>query len=157
MRTFHPVRSRYRMPHCLPTPGIECKLLSALTLRISLGRPLPFFSPYPVPGTLGVNLFSQSASQRSKVFSNPYIFPPFCVIPHVCRFLQEQGLSFTICVPDKRPRPYWWPLIQARAAGALLLGRRGTQAAVLAPSSTGFSANWLLPWDFWVFHLPSLS
>lgn len=37
--------------------------------------PLPFFFPYLVPGTLGVNLFSQSIGEHPSVYSNPYEQP----------------------------------------------------------------------------------
>ena len=111
------------------------------------------FTVNHVPGTLGVNLFAQSPFAHPVVFSNLYVFPAFCLFPHVCRFLQEQGITFTICVPDKRPRPSWWPCIQAKAAGSLLLGLNGSRGVVLPPSSQGFFKNWPLPWDLWVFRV----
>lgn len=40
------------------------------------GSPLPFFSPYPLPGSSGVNLFAQRPDNHGCLFSNPYVFPP---------------------------------------------------------------------------------
>ena len=40
------------------------------------GSPLPFFSPYPLPGSSGVNLFAQRPGNHGCLFSNPYVFPP---------------------------------------------------------------------------------
>lgn len=40
------------------------------------GFPLSFFSPYPLPGSSGVNLFAQRPDNHGCLFSNPYVFPP---------------------------------------------------------------------------------
>ena len=45
------------------------------------GKPLPFFSESPLVNAFGVNMFAQSpAFYGSAVFSNPYVFPPICLI-----------------------------------------------------------------------------
>ena len=40
------------------------------------GSSLPFFSPFPVSGSLGVNVFAQSLSRQRDLFANPYAFSP---------------------------------------------------------------------------------
>ena len=40
------------------------------------GSPLPFFSPYPLPGSSGVNLVAQRPDNHGCLFSKPYVFPP---------------------------------------------------------------------------------
>ena len=76
------------------------------------GQPLPFFSPYPIVGALGVNMFAQLPSYHGGAFSNPYVFPPIVLIPQVLRYLSGLGLNYTLVTPDIRPRRFWWPLLQ---------------------------------------------
>lgn len=52
------------------------------------GSPLPFFSPYPVPGSSGVNLFAQRPYNHGHLFSNPYVFPPLFSFPRSCVLLK---------------------------------------------------------------------
>ena len=52
------------------------------------GSPLPFFSPYPVPGSSGVNLFSQRPYNHGHLFSNPYVFPLLFSFPRSCVLLK---------------------------------------------------------------------
>ena len=51
----------------LPSSNLQCALD---------GSPLPFFSPYPLPGSSVVNLFAQRPDNHGCLFSNPYVFPP---------------------------------------------------------------------------------
>ena len=62
------------------------------------GSPLPFFSPYPVPGSSGVNLFAQRPYNHGHLFSNPYVFPPIILIPQVLHFVKSQSFPRTIVV-----------------------------------------------------------
>ena len=49
------------------------------------GTPLPFFSPFPVAGATGVNLFAQDpAHHPSSLFRNPYVFPPLFWLASYC-------------------------------------------------------------------------
>ena len=112
---------------------------------------LPFFSPYPVSGAAGVNIFAQISHAPPKLFSNPYVFPPICLIPQVLRFFKSHSLRCTFVVPDIRPRQFWWPLLQTHCS--LLLGSKGTTGIVLLPSNTGFSSACPLPWDLWAFQI----
>ena len=118
------------------------------------GSLLPFFSPYPVPGSSGVNLFAQRPYNHGHLFSNPYVFPPIILIPQVLRFVKSQSFPCTIVVPDIRPRKFWWPLLQSYSS--FQLAPKGTLGMVLPPSSEGFSPRWPLPWDLWVFRIDPL-
>ena len=48
------------------------------------GSPLPFFSPYPLPGSSGVNLFAQRPDNHGCLFSKPYVFPPLFLSHRFC-------------------------------------------------------------------------
>ncbi|CAH3174858.1 unnamed protein product [Porites evermanni] len=75
------------------------------------GSPLPPFTPFPTPGSRGVNVFAQDLASQE----NAYVFPPFILVGPLLRFLDKALFSFTIVVPKLSPLPYWWPVIQARA------------------------------------------
>ena len=65
------------------------------------GEPLPFFSESPLVNALGVNMFAQSpAFYGPVVFSNPYIFPPICLIPKVFKYLNSLKLPYTLVAPE---------------------------------------------------------
>ena len=105
------------------------------------GSPLPFFAPYPVPGCSGVNLFAQNLfDDDNGIFSNPYVFPPIFLISPLLPFLF-------------RDRKFWWPLLRASASSPFFLAPKGTVGALLVPAKDGFSSQWSLPWDFWVFQV----
>lgn len=116
------------------------------------GNPLPFVSPYPTPGCSGVNIFAQSPQTRPDLFVKPYVFPPIALLAQVFKFLQRFGVAFTMCVPDVQPRRCWWPSIKGQASDSFVLARKGSCGIVLPPSPEGFSCDWPLPWDLWVFH-----
>ena len=118
------------------------------------GSPLPFFSPYPVPGSSGVNLFAQRPYNHDNLFSNPYVFPPIILIPRVLRFVKSKSVPCTIVVPDICPRKFWWPLLQSYSS--FQLAPMGTLGMVLPASSEEFSPRWPLPWDLWVFRIDPL-
>jgi len=119
------------------------------------GSPLPFFSPYPVPGSSGVNLFDKRPYNHGHFFSNSYVLPPIILIPQVSRFVKSESFPCTIGVPDIRPQKFLWPLLQSYSS--LQLAPRGTLGMVLPISSEGFSPRWPLSWDFWVFRIVPLS
>ena len=99
---------------------------------------LPFFSPHQALGCHGVNLFSQSPNLHPPLLSsNPYVFPPICVIANVPRFPFSVRVPFTIVVPDVQPR-FWWPLLQHSSPSSLLIARKGEFGALRPPSKSGF-------------------
>lgn len=119
-----------------------------------VGNALPFFSESPLANSLGVNVFAQSPDLYSpEVFTNPYVFPPICLIPHVFKYLNSLQLPYTMVIPDVRPRCFWWPLLISACSSSHLLATRGTTGALLVPSKNGFSDEWPIPWDLWVFRI----
>ena len=107
------------------------------------GSPLPFFSPHPTPGSSGVNVFAQRPANHNDLFSNPYVFPPIVLIPHILRFIKSQSFPCTVVIPDVRPRKFWWPLLQSFTS------------FLLAPWYAGCSSPSLLP-GFFLLLAPSL-
>ena len=75
------------------------------------GSPLLFFSPFPVPGSAGVNLFAQLPRRLPLLLTNPYFFLPIVLIPEVLRFITCLSFSCTLVVPGLRPRKFWWSLL----------------------------------------------
>jgi len=71
------------------------------------GSPLPFFSPHPTPGSSGVNAFAQLLANHNDLFSNPYVFPPIVLIPHILQFIKSQSFPCTVVIPDVRPHKFW--------------------------------------------------
>ena len=50
-------------------------------------------------------MFAQSlAFYGPAVFSNPYVFPPICLILKVFKYLNSLKLPYTLVVPDVIPR-----------------------------------------------------
>ena len=102
--------------------SVDFMALPSNVMRYSTGVMLPFFSPHPSPGCSGVKVFSQSPDfHPPQLFSNPYVFPPICLIPNVLRFLSSFRVSFTIVVPDVRPRCFWWALLPHCSPSSLFL------------------------------------
>ena len=135
--------------------SIDLMALDSNTQNGKDGTPLPHFSPYPTPGSSGVNLFAQDLSNpvSDPRLRNPYVFPPIILIGPVLRLLLEFGLPCTIIVPDIRPRRFWWPTLNHVAHASFRLASRGQQSAVLTPSKGGFCGKFSLPWDLWAFRV----
>ena len=55
-------------------------------MKDASGRDLSFFSPFPMQGSSGVNIFSQDLSP----YENYYVFPPFVLIGPLLRFFQAK-------------------------------------------------------------------
>ena len=88
--------------------SVDLMALPSNVMRSSTGVMLPFFSPHPTPGCSGVNVFSQSPYiHPPQLSSNPYVFPPICLIPNVLCFSSSFRVSFTIVVSGVRPRRFW--------------------------------------------------
>ena len=117
------------------------------------GTPLPHFSPTPLPGSAGVNIFAQHLNSQE----NYYVFPTFSLISPLLRFLfQEVGrpLRCTIIVPKLMPLPPWWSLLMSLASSMQCLAVTGDLNAVLVPSKQGFIPSRTgLPYDLFVARL----
>ena len=73
------------------------------------GLALPHFTPCGSPHSKGINLLAEGEHD----LSNMYVFPPFCLIGPVLRFVSQCRRPFTIVVPGGHPRAYWWPKLMA--------------------------------------------
>ena len=115
-----------------------------------LGRPLPHFTPYPSPGSIGVNSLAQDLTQFSTVImmQHPYVFPPNVLVCPVLRFPQSYRQPCTAVVLDTYPRKYWWPLLQRFSRKAQKLAGAGDSQALLSPSKEGWSGESGIPGDF---------
>ncbi|KAK3730737.1 hypothetical protein QZH41_016113, partial [Actinostola sp. cb2023] len=93
--------------------SIDLMALDSNTQDGKDGKPLPHFTPYPMPGSSGVDIFAQdlSSPESDPLLRNLYVFPPIILIGPVIRLLQENNCSSTIVIPDVRPRRYWWPTL----------------------------------------------
>ena len=118
------------------------------------GKPLPFFSESPLVNALGVNVFAQSPNlYRPEIFSNPYVFPPICLIPKVFKYLNSLKLPYTLVVLEVIPRRFWWPLLLSACSSSSLLASKGASGVLLTPSRDGILGDRPIPWDLWVFRI----
>ena len=117
---------------------------------MSLDSRLSYFSPWPTPGSAGVNIVAQSLSTHD----NAYVFHPVVLIGPVFRFLQSLKRGLTLVIPDIFP---WWPMVRGRASDKLLLGTTSQHVVLLFPSREGVFVSKPLPWDLWAFRLNNLA
>ena len=116
--------------------------------RDRVGRPLPHFTPYPIPGSAGVDVFSQDLQNCDGLEINAYCFPPFALIHALLCFLQKAIM--TVVVPGQFPRPSWWPTIVAMSSRGVILAKKGAWEGLLTSTKHGFRQIRLL-FDLWVF------
>ena len=102
------------------------------------GNPLKHFTPYPTPGSSGVNVFNQDLSVCDGDRVNAYVFPPFALIGPLLRFLISVDAVVTVVVPLMSPLPGWWPLLNAVSSNNVLVAEKGSLDALLLPSKDGF-------------------
>ena len=135
--------------------GHTCDLmaLDSNAMLDRLGRPVPHFTPFPSPGSIGVNLLAQDLTQFSTVMQRPYVFPPNVLVGPVLRFLQSYRQPCTVVVLDTYPRKYWWPLLQRFSRKAQKLAGAGDSQALLSPSKKGWSGESGIPADLWAFQI----
>ena len=101
-------------------------------------RPLRFFSPFPVPGSAGVDVFSQRPPSGTL-----YAFPPFVMVPALVGLLAEWGaLSVVLVLPTgSLLSSSWYPRLSPYIADRLRLAGPADQDVVLLPSAKGFIPN----------------
>ena len=85
------------------------------------------------------------------LFTNPYVFPLIVLIPEVLRFITCLSFSYTLVVPDLRPRKFWWSLL-APFEG-YLLALKGAKGVVLTNNSCRILRNVAFALDLWVFRI----
>jgi hypothetical protein len=99
------------------------------------GIPLPHFMAHSV---IYVNLFAEGLADESLDMRNPYVFPPFCLIAAVLKFLLQFRIPLTMVVPDSFPRQVWWPSVLGYSSRIMQLCTPGDTSALLFPSKSGF-------------------
>ena len=133
--------------------GHSCDLmaLDSNSMKDYSGNPLPHFTPYPSPDSLGVNFFAQDLSSHSSHLQRPYVFPPLLLIGPVLRFLQSHNQACTMLILDVYPRKYWWPALQRASRRAYKLASKGDTDALLVPTRDGWKPHPGLPGDLLAF------
>jgi len=135
--------------------GHSCDLMALDSNAMSnrLGCPLPHFTPYPSPCSIGVNLLAQDLTQFFPVMQHPYFLLPDVLVGPVLRVFQSFGQSCTVVVLDTYPRKYLWPLLQRFSRKALKLAGAGDSQALLFPSKKGWSSDSGILGDLWAFQI----
>jgi hypothetical protein len=116
------------------------------------GHPLPHFTPFPTPGSAGVNLFTQCPKTTPAFWDNPYVFPPFSLVGPVVRFLLPFHIPFTIIVPVPCPKPVWWPILKAVSYDSVSLGSKNDNTTILSPTKQGMMP-FPCPTEIWMFRV----
>ena len=96
------------------------------------------FTPYPTPGSAGINVFNIDLRKCDGVKANVYVFPPFGLIFPLLRFLLTQDAVVTLVVPRLSPLPVWWPILHGLSQRMIVLARKGCQDALFSPTKQGF-------------------
>ena len=103
------------------------------------GRSLPFFSPFPIAGCAGVDVFSQRAPRGVS-----YAFPPFVMILPLIGLLEEWGDVCAILVlpfDSFSAPPSWFSRLSPFILEIMPLVSKTDIGSVLFPSSGGFAPN----------------
>ncbi|KAK6166999.1 hypothetical protein SNE40_022182 [Patella caerulea] len=129
-------------PHTLDLMALDSNCMTGLD-----GSPLKHYTPFETPLSDGVNVFAQIITDDE----NPYVFPPFNLIPSILNLLEEQSIDCTVVVPALSPIPAWFPKLARFCQEAHLLAYKGDKSVLLYPSKSGFKPDKLgLPWNLWV-------
>ena len=146
-KLWHQVETLYG-PHTF-----DLMALDSNAKRDAAGTPLPHYTPYPLPGSAGVNVLAQSLSSQE----NYYVFPPIPMIQPLLSFLLREctrPLTVTMVVPMLTPLPAWWPVLLAEAT-VTLLAEKGQHSTVIMPSPEGSQPS-SAPWPLFVARLNKL-
>ncbi|CAH1782571.1 unnamed protein product [Owenia fusiformis] len=109
------------------------------------------FTPSPLPKSSGVDVFSQKIETET----NPYVFPPFCMVLPVTRYLVERKVQrCTIVVAERCPLDPWWPVLNTYSVSKIFLAGIGSKEALLYPSKRGFIKDqYGLKFNLWAFRV----
>lgn len=91
-----------------------------------------------MPLSSGVNLFAQNLLDENLDMRNPFVFPPYCLVSAVFKFLVGFKIPFTMVVPDYYPRPVWWQSLMGHVSRVARLCGVGDQKTLLFPSKRGY-------------------
>jgi hypothetical protein len=114
--------------------SVDLMALDSNAMVDEKGEKLRHFTQGPSPLSSGVNVFSQDLSLEE----NPYVFPPFCLISAVLKFLESQKVKkCTVVVPEILPTPPWWPLFWSYLESFIIIGDKGEKGVIKLPSKQG--------------------
>lgn len=122
-------------PHTFDLMALDSNCMTGHT-----GERLRHFTPFSLPGSAGVDVFAQDLHGGE----NYYVFPPFCLIPPLLRYLlsfQAKHLKCTLVLPRFSVVPHWWPLVQKWAKHIVPLASPGTTGAWCIPTKHGFAPS----------------
>ena len=133
--------------------GHTCDLmaLDSNVMTDKFGNPLPHFTLYPSPTSMGVNLFAQELSNFPLLMRCPYVFPPLVLVGPLLKFLKQSSQSCTVVILDTYPRKYWWPVLKGCSRRTYKVACRGDSDALLMPSKNGWKSYLNIPGDLFVF------
>ena len=125
--------------------AIDLMALPSNVMEDMAGRPLPFFSRYPVPSSSGTNVFAQRPPSGLL-----YVFPVFGLVHGIIRLFIEwssfgRDVNVVLVLPSfpRRP-PSWASLLAPFIQDELLLSAPHSSGVLLYPSTGGYQPN-LLP------------
>ena len=114
--------------------SFDLMALPSNVFRAPSGRPLPFFSRFPLPSASGTDVFAQSAPK-----GRLYVFPPFCVIVPLIRLLIEWGgVEVVIVLPVRRAPASFLHVLDPFIVSSISLSSIRAHGAVLLPSAKGY-------------------
>ena len=118
--------------------SIDLMALGSNAFRKPSGERIPFFSPCPMPGSSGCNVFAQRRPEGVA-----YVFPPFVMISAVINLLREWGSVRAVLVlpwSNDSQRP-WMQLLLPYIISQRLLSSDQDVGVLDIPSSSGYQAN----------------
>jgi hypothetical protein len=134
---------RRRINECFGPFHLDLMALPSNVMVDVEGRPLPFFSRFPMPYSTGVNVFAQGKPEGLL-----YVFPPFGLIPSLLRLFLEWGdIHVVLVVPVLDLVPLWWNTLQMFAGHFLPLFSKGDVGSLIIPTRRGYAPS-LIPSAF---------
>lgn len=102
--------------------SVDLMAFDSNAMRDRDGRCLKHYTPCPTEESAGVHLFAQDIS----LDPYPYVFPPFCLISSLLKFLMEgKAQPCMIVFPRATPLSPWWPVLNFCVSYSIGLGRQG--------------------------------
>ena len=119
---------------CYGPFSFDLMALPSNVFRSPSGRPLPFFSRFPLPSASGTDVFAQSAPE-----GRLYAFPPFCVIvPLIRLFMEWGGVEVVIVLPVRRSPAPFLHVLDPYVVDCTPLSSPGAHGALSLPSAGGY-------------------
>lgn len=114
--------------------SFDLMALGSNVMKDAEGRPLPFYAPFPLYGSEGVNLFAQTLVSGE----NYYVFPPEEIIfPTLLHLLSNRVERCTVVLPSA-PGHMWAPFVGMYSTCRVCLGQVGDIGVLRIPSKKGY-------------------